>query len=240
VSQKYIYLIPCHLSETPKSDVLSHFNIEILKNVTYFFVENVRTARRFISSLKLGLSIDSLIFFELNKDTSSIEIKSLLNQVPKNIENIGVLSEAGCPGIADPGAKLVAIAHQLNYKIIPIPGPSSLFLGLMGSGFNGQQFYFHGYLPIKQDERVKAIRKLEDEANLKNITQIFIETPFRNLSIFQELINTLKPSTLLCIASNLTSTDEFLVTKKASDWKNNIPSINKIPTIFLIGRNESE
>lgn len=240
MNQKHIYLIPCHLSETPKSDVLSSFNIDILKNVSYYFVENVRTARRFISSLKLGLSIDSLFFFELNKDTTSTEIKAFLNQIPNSIENIGILSEAGCPGIADPGAKLVAIAHQLNHKVIPIPGPSSLFLGLMGSGFNGQQFYFHGYLPIKQDERVKAIRKLEDEANLKNITQLFIETPFRNLSIFQELVNTLKPSTLLCIASNLTSIDEFVVTKKASEWKNNIPSINKIPTIFLIGNHESE
>lgn len=240
MSQIKLYLIPCHLSENPKSGLLSDFNIEIISHTKYYFVENVRTARRFISSLKLGVEIDSITFFELNKDTSLQQLKGMVKQLPPDVSEIGVMSEAGCPGLADPGAKLVGMAHEMKWNVIPIPGPSSLFLSLMASGFNGQQFHFNGYLPIKQDERVKSIRKLEEEANLKGVTQLFIETPFRNLSIMQELLNTLKPSTLLCIASNLTSTDEFVTTKKVAEWKNNIPTIHKIPTIFLIGRFESE
>ncbi len=228
------------MTETPKAGVLSDFNIEVVKNTKVYFVENLRSARRFISSLKLGLVIDELMFFELDKDTSRKTIKEYLNQVPDSISEIGILSEAGCPGIADPGAKLVAIAHEMGWKVCPIPGPSSIFLGLMGSGFNGQQFLFHGYLPIKQDERTKAIRKLEEDAINKGVTQLFIETPFRNQSLLVDLLNVLKSNTLLCIASNLSSNEELLITKKAIDWKNNIPTINKIPTIFLIGRFDTE
>jgi 16S rRNA (cytidine1402-2'-O)-methyltransferase len=233
---KTLYLIPCHLAEDGKSDAFALANLEVIRHTKYYFVENVRSARRFISSLKLGITIDELTFFELDKNTENQLIKEKILEIPAQVEQVGVLSEAGCPGVADPGAKLVAIAHQLGWKVAPLVGPSSILLGLMASGFNGQRFFFHGYLPIKQEERIKAIRKLEEEAITKGITQLFIETPFRNQSLFQDLLQTLRPNTLLCIASNLTSSNEFVSTKKVVDWKNNIPNINKIPTIFLIGQ----
>lgn len=215
--------------------MLSPFTDAILKSSTYYFVENVRTARRFISSLKLGVTIDQLTFFELTKDTEQEEIKKMVSQLPPDISQVCLMSEAGCPGIADPGSRLVALAHSLNWQVVPIPGPSSLFLALMASGFNGQQFCFHGYLPIKQDERIKAIKRLEEETLKKGSTQLFIETPYRNLALLQDLLSALHPETLLCIACNLTSDDEIIYTKKVKEWKNNIPIINKIPTIFLIG-----
>jgi len=215
--------------------MLAPFTDSILRTTSYYFVENVRTARRFISSLKLGIVIDNLSFFELTKDTSPQEVKKMLSQLSVSVSQICVMSEAGCPGIADPGSRLVALAHSLNWKVIPIPGPSSLFLALMGSGFNGQQFSFHGYLPIKQDERIKAIKMLEEQTVKKGSTQLFIETPYRNLPLLQDLASTLHPETMLCVASNLTAEDEIIYTRKAKEWKNNIPNIHKIPTIFLIG-----
>jgi 16S rRNA (cytidine1402-2'-O)-methyltransferase len=236
LEKKIIYLIPSPLSETPIEGMLSPFSMEIIKTTQYYFVENVRTSRRFISSLKLGIPIDSLWFSELNKDTGEGDIKSLLKQIPEGVSQIGIMSEAGCPGIADPGSKLVAIAHGMNWEVMPLPGPSSLFLALMGSGFNGQQFTFHGYLPIKQDDRKVAIQKLEEEMLRKGGTQLFIETPYRNIPLLQDLVSTLQRDTLLCIASNLTSANQIIKTKKVEQWRNNIPEIHKIPTIFLIGR----
>ena len=240
LSKKIIYLIPSPLSDTAKEGLLSPLSSEIIKTTQYFFVENLRTARRFISSLKLGIPIESLWMSELNKDTAMGDIKGLLREIPENVQHIGVLSEAGCPGIADPGAKLVALGHTTGWQIVPLPGPSSLFLALMGSGFNGQQFTFHGYLPIKQEERIKAIRKIEEEVQRKGHTHLFIETPYRNLALLGDLVSTLQSETLICIASNLTSTDEIISTQKAHYWKNNIPNIHKIPTIFLLGKFDSE
>lgn len=240
LANKSIYLIPTPLSDTAREGLLTPFSIEIIKSTHYYFVENLRTARRFVSSLKAGIVIDSLKLFELTKDTSEYDIKQMLKDIPTEVVQIGVMSEAGCPGIADPGAKLVAIAHTLGWKVIPIPGPSSLFLALMGSGFNGQQFTFHGYLPIKQDERVKMIKRLEEESLKKGHTHLFIETPYRNTHMMQDLLSTLQGETQLCIASNLSSEHEILSTKKAKEWKNNIPEINKIPTIFLIGSTKQE
>ena len=220
--------------------MLSPFTEEVIKSTQYYFVENVRTSRRFISSLKLGVVIDTLWFAELTKDTKTQDLKQFLQQIPTSVQHIGIMSEAGCPGIADPGSTLVAYAHTQGWKVVPLPGPSSILMALMGSGFNGQHFTFNGYLPIKQDERMKSIRKLEEESKKSGATQLFIETPYRNIPMFQDLLNVLHPETLLCIAANLTSDDEILLTKRAKLWKNNIPEIHKIPTIFLIGQSYTE
>jgi 16S rRNA (cytidine1402-2'-O)-methyltransferase len=214
--------------------MLSPFGSEIIQQTICYFAENLRTTRRFISSLKLGIDIESLRISELSKDTSIQDLKKALQELPAETEQIGLLSEAGCPGIADPGAILVALAHEMSWKVVPIPGPSSIFLALMASGFNGQNFTFHGYLPMKQDERIKAIKKLEEETMRNGGTQIFIETPYRNQHIFADMTASLKNDTLLCVASNITSADEMIKTKNIQWWKNNIPNIHKIPTIFLI------
>lgn len=239
MSKKVLYLIPCHLSENPIEGILSSYNQEVIKRVGHFFVEDVRSARRFISSLKLGLKIENLSFYELTKDTSKATIREQLSQLSDSVEEIGILSEAGCPGLADPGAKLVAIAHAKGWKVAPIPGPSSLFLSLMASGFNGQRFYFYGYLPIKQEEKFRAIKRIEEEVNQKDITHLFIETPFRNQSLLNDLVAVLKPDTKLCIASNLTDKHEFIQTKSIGEWRKALPDIQKIPTIFLIGIQEA-
>ena len=236
MASKILYLIPCHLSENPVPGTLSPIISEVILKTKFFFSEELRTSRRFISSLKLGIKIDSLHFFELNKKTTRTELKELLLSIPEDVEEIGIMSEAGCPGVADPGAKLVAMAHEQGWKVVPLTGPSSVLLGLMGSGFNGQQFTFDGYLPINNDERAKAMRKLEEDVNNKGTTHIFIETPFRNQIVLVELLKNLNPQTLLCLAVNLTSEDESIQTKRVAVWKNNIPMIHKIPTIFLIGK----
>ena len=236
LNQKTLYLIPCHLSETPVPGILPPFLIDVILKTKYYFAEELRTSRRFISSLKLGIKIEGLQFYELNKKTTRIELKEILQSIPEDVEEIGVMSEAGCPGVADPGSKMVAIAHEQGWKVVPIPGPSSILLGLMGSGFNGQQFTFDGYLPINNEDRAKAMRKIEEDANNKGITHIFIETPFRNQIVLVELLKHLNPQTLLCLAINLTSETEIVQTKRVAVWKNNIPDIHKIPTIFLIGK----
>ena len=236
MSSKILYLIPCHLSETPAPGMLPPFLLDVILKTNYYFAEELRTSRRFISSLKLGIKIEGLQFFELNKKTSRAELKELLLSIPENIGEIGLMSEAGCPGVADPGSKLVAIAHEQGWKVVPIPGPSSILLGLMGSGFNGQQFAFDGYLPINNEDRAKAMRKIEEDVNNKGTTRIFIETPFRNQIVLVELLKHLNPQTLLCLATDLTSETESIQTKRVAVWKNNIPTIHKIPTIFLIGK----
>ncbi len=240
MTTKTLYLIPSNLSEAPVPGMLPPFLLDVILKTKYYFAEELRTSRRFISSLKLGIKIEGLQFYELNKKTSRTELKDILLSIPAEVEEIGVMSEAGCPGVADPGAKIVAIAHEQGWKVVPIPGPSSIILGLMGSGFNGQQFSFDGYLPINNEDRAKAMRKIEEDVNNKGTTHIFIETPFRNQIVLVELLKNLNPQTLLCLAINLTSDTESVVTKRVAVWKNNIPNIHKIPTIFLIGKSEAK
>lgn len=228
-----LYLIPTTLAPDTFDSVLSPQIIEVISATDYFFVENLRTARRFISELKLGKVIENLHFYEVDKDTPPEKILGYFKEIPTT-KSIGVISEAGCPGVADPGAVAVKIAHQLGIKVVPLVGPSSILLGLMASGFSGQSFVFHGYLPIDKKDKIQKIKQLEINS-MKNQTQIFMETPFRNNQLLEDLLNVCQPNTNLCIASNVTAKEEFIQTKKISDWKKQKPDLHKIPTMFLIG-----
>ncbi len=227
-----LFLIPTMLAPETAEAVLSPQIKEVIRNTEYYFVENIRTTRRFISELKVGKVIDQLHFFELNKDTSLAQVKQYFKEIPPQ-QNIGVISEAGCPGVADPGALAVQVAHQMGIKVVPLVGPSSILLGLMASGFSGQSFVFHGYLPIEKVERSKKIKSLEQEAK-KGQTQIFMETPFRNNQLLEDLFTNLSGASLLCIACNVTAADEMIQTKSINDWKKQKPDLHKKPTMFLL------
>ena len=226
-----IFLIPTVLAPDTQDSVLSPQIIEVVTHLNTFFVEDLRTARRFISSLKLGKVIDDLTFFELNKYTPQ---EQTLAQLKKLKGDAGIISEAGCPGIADPGAVAVGFAHQLGYKVRPLVGPSSILLALMASGFNGQSFTFHGYLPIEKDAKIKAIKNLEQTAKSKNQTQIFMETPYRNNALLQDALQNLNAETLLCVAANITAEDEMIKTMPVKEWKKQKPDLHKMPVIFLL------
>lgn len=217
--------------ETQKS-VIPQQVIESLKHIQHFLAEDVRTARRFLSSLKIYDSIEALQFEVLNKDTKEKEMANLFKPLMEG-KNVGVISESGCPGVADPGALAVAYAHKKNIRVIPLVGPSSILLALMASGLNGQQFAFHGYLPIDAKEAAKKIKEIERESSLKNQTQIFIETPYRNNQVLKYLIDHLGGEIHLCVAVNLTGKDEFIKMQTVADWKKNIPVLPKVPAVFL-------
>src|SRR5690606_181325 len=224
--QGKLYLIPNVLAENTAHQVISPQVKEVVKNTQHFLVEDLRTARRYISSLKLGLTIEELKLEILDKKTKEHQIKDLMKPVFQG-KDIGVISEAGCPGIADPGALAVAFAHQKGIQVVPISGPSSMFLALMGSGFSGQSFAFHGYLAIDRKERAAALRRLEAESSKERRSQIFMETPFRNNQMLEDLLSTLGGQTKLCIAKNLTAADEFIQTKTVADWKNHPVDLHK-------------
>lgn len=228
-----LYLIPMTLGDTEIERVLPSFNREVIISVKYFIVENIRTARRFLKKVDRDIDIDSLSFVELNKHTTPESISTYLEPLEKG-NSIGVISEAGCPAIADPGADVVAIAQRKGLKVVPLIGPSSILLSLMASGFNGQSFAFHGYLPIEKGDRVKKIKALEQLVYSEHQTQIFIETPYRNNKMIDDLISVCRPQTKLCIAANITCDDEFIRTMSLKDWKKSIPELSKIPCIFLI------
>jgi 16S rRNA (cytidine1402-2'-O)-methyltransferase len=228
-----LFLIPSVLAENTSQWVISPQVQEVIAHTKIFLVENPRSARRYIASLKLGVNLDEIHMEVLNKDTKSEQLPRLMLPLI-NGADIGVISEAGCPGIADPGALAVAFAHQKGVQVVPIAGPSSIFMALMGSGFSGQAFAFHGYLPIDKKDRAAAIKKLEAESIREKRAQIFMETPFRNNQMFEDLLLSLAPHTKLCIAKNLTATDEFIQTKTVADWKNNPLDLHKIPTVFVL------
>ncbi len=230
-----LFLIPTPLADNTAADVLSAQVPETVKELEVFFAENLRTARRFISGLKVGKVIDDLTFYQLDKDTSEAETLAQLKALAKEEKNAGILSEAGCPGIADPGAIAVKLAHQLNIEVVPLVGPSSLLLALMASGLNGQSFVFHGYLPIERDRRIKTIKYLEKEAMARKQTQLFIETPYRNHQVMEDLVAQCEPTTRLCVACNLTAPDGFIKTLSIKDWKNQPYNLHRKPTVFLIG-----
>ncbi len=228
-----LFLIPSNLSSTDAGYFIPPFNAEIMQSLKVFFVEDIRSARRFISSQHLGIEIDSLQFLVLNKDTGYEDLSQMIN-ILKSGKNAGVLSEAGCPGVADPGSDLTALAHRNNIRVIPLVGPSSLLLSLMASGFNGQNFVFHGYLPIREKERERKIRELENSLYKNHETQIFIETPYRNNQLFKSLMKTLKPQTLLCIAAGITGPEESIITRPVRSWKTKEIVLNKTPSVFLL------
>jgi 16S rRNA (cytidine1402-2'-O)-methyltransferase len=228
-----LFLIPNVLAENTAHWVISPQVQEVIAHTKIFLVENPRSARRYISSLKLGVNLEEVHMEILDKGTPPESINRLMQPL-MNGADMGVISEAGCPGIADPGALAVSYAHQKGIQVVPISGPSSMFLALMGSGFNGQSFAFHGYLPIDKNEKASALRKLEAESLKEKRAQIFMETPFRNNQLLEDILNSLNPQTKLCIAKNLTAADELIQTKSISDWKRETIDLHKIPTVFII------
>lgn len=229
-----LYLVPNVLADGDWQTVLPAQVHTILSETKYFIVENIRTARRFMKQVNRDINIDGCTFYEINKRTKAHDLPRFLKPLGEG-KDIAVISEAGCPGVADPGADVVRIAHQKGFKVIPIVGPSSILLALMASGLNGQDFAFRGYLPVKPNERNKAIAALEKQIRSTGQTQIFIETPYRNNQLVADMIKTCAPSTLLCIAANITGENEFIATKTIEQWRGKTPDIHKQPVIFLLG-----
>ena len=229
-----LYLIPTYLAGDTAEQVLPPAISNVIATTDVFFVENIRTARRFISSLKTGRIIDDTLFYDLSKDTPEADTRRQLSDLLAQNRNAGVMSEAGCPGVADPGAVAVKIAHQMGIRVDPLVGPSSILLALMGSGLNGQSFVFHGYLPIDRPDRIKRLQQLDNEAKAKRQTQIFIETPYRNNPVLADILATCAPDTRLCIAANLTAPDALIQTRTIADWKSYKPDLHKKPTVFLL------
>ncbi|MBR3856129.1 MAG: SAM-dependent methyltransferase [Bacteroidaceae bacterium] len=228
-----LYLLPVTLGDTPLDKVLPAHNIEIISGLRHFIVENVRTARRFLRQADPKFDIDGSQFYELNKHTAPEDIAGYLQPLYDG-HSVGVISEAGCPAVADPGADVVAIAQRKGLKVVPLVGPSSIILSVMASGFNGQSFAFHGYLPIKPDERARRLKQLEQRIYNEQQTQLFIETPYRNGKILEDIIKNCRPQTKLCIAANLTCADEYVRTRTLKEWRGSVPDLSKIPCIFLL------
>lgn len=228
-------MIPCPISEGNPYDVLPEGNRAIMASIDYFVVENVRSARRFLSAAKIGRPIDTLEFAECSEHTTPEEVVPLLAPILKG-RDCGIISEAGLPGVADPGAAVVAAAQQRGIEVIPLVGPSSLMLALMASGQNGQSFAFCGYLPIKPAERAKALRALERRAQSEGQSQIFIETPYRNQKLLEDMLQTLSAATRLTVAVDITAPTQSIRTRSVGEWRKQPPTdLNKRPAIFIIG-----
>lgn len=230
-----LYLFPTQLGDTDFNQILPTFNIQLIADIKFFIVEDIRSARRFLKKCNRNIDIDTLTFYVLNQHTTPTEILSFIDPL-KAGHDMGLLSEAGCPAIADPGADVVAMAQENAFQVVPLIGPSSIILALMASGFNGQSFAFNGYLPIQDNERGKMIKKHENRIYAEGQTQIYIETPYRNMRILNDFIENCHPETRLCIAADITLSSEFIRTKSLKNWKNSLPDLNKRPCIFLLYR----
>jgi len=228
-----LYLIPVTLSDVPLSQVLPAANIDVVRGIRHFIVENVRSARRFIKKCDRDIDIDGLTFYELNRHTDPNDIASYLAPL-ENGEPMGIISEAGCPAIADPGADVVAIAQRRGLHVVPLVGPSSILMGLMASGFNGQSFAFLGYLPIEASARVRKFKDMEQRIMRDDQTQIFIETPYRNNVLLADLKRHLPGNLRLCVASDITGEKEHIVTRTIRQWAADKTDFGKVPTIFLL------
>jgi 16S rRNA (cytidine1402-2'-O)-methyltransferase len=227
-----LFLIPTVIAENTQDAIVTPQIRKHLLNMQHFLAEDIRTARRYLSSLKIYDKIESLSFSVLDKDTKEENLVDLFDPIFEG-NDMGVLSESGCPGIADPGALAARFAHQHGIRVIPLPGPSSIFLALMASGLNGQHFAFHGYLPVNSKEAAKAIREWEKESRAKNQTQIFIETPYRNNALFSNLVKNLLPDTQLCVAMDVTGEKELIMTKSIRNWRLQPLEMPKYPAVFL-------
>ncbi len=230
-----VYLVPTFISDGGTNTIPKQV-YERLALLDYYLVENLRTSRRYISSLKLGLTIDNLEFQELSKKTTVEEVEMLMRPVLEG-KDVGILSESGCPGVADPGAKAVEYAHKKGIKVVPLVGPSSILLALMASGLNGQKFTFHGYLPIKPAELQRRIRELESASVAEGMAHIFIEAPYRNNQLFQNILKFGHSNTLLCVAKDLTGSNEFVKTLPIYAWKKETIDLHKVPSIFILQAN---
>lgn len=233
MTEAALYLIPVQLSDVELDGVLPQFNVQIVKEIKFFIVENVRSTRRFLKKCDKSIDIDALTFFELNRHTQQEDIPEMLRPLIDG-NPMGVISEAGCPAIADPGADVVAIAQAKGLKVRPLVGPSSILMGLMGSGFNGQSFAFLGYLPIDAAQRSRKLKEMEQRIMREHQTQIFIETPYRNNALVAEICRIMPAHIKLCIATDITGASESIVTKGVKSWLKKLPDLNKVPTIFLL------
>ncbi len=228
-----LYLIPAPIGDKPTENTLTPHGLEIVRGLRHFAVENIRTARRFLSALGMPVPIADLAFELLDKDTDAASLPSVLAPVLAG-QDMGIISEAGCPGIADPGAMLVELAHAKGVEPIPLPGPSSILMALMASGLNGQSFAFNGYLPIERNERRRRLRELEGRASREGQTQAFIETPYRNGKLLEEMLHSLRPATLLTIAYGIDTKEGWIRTQPVGEWRRNSPRLGKVPTVFAI------
>ncbi len=228
-----LYLIPTPITKRKENLVLPDYTLSVVRSLNIFVVEKMQTAQSFLQWIKHPTPTYQQTFRVLNKKTPDHEIVSFLRLLKEG--DVGLMSEAGAPAVADPGSELVSLAHQQNYNVQPLVGPSSILLALMGSGLNGQSFTFHGYLPVHEHRRAQAIRDLEKDSADHKRTQIFMETPHRNTVLFEQLLQTCRPSTKLCLACNLTSEDQLLQTKTIQDWaSSSAPDLQKKPALFLI------
>ncbi len=231
--QGRLFLIPTTLGESNPIEVLPYSIRKLIEGIDNYIVENEKTARKSIKLVVPGKNQKILNLYVLNKFTETQSLPSFLEPC-KDGHDMGLLSEAGCPGIADPGADIVKLAHEIGIRVIPLVGPSSILLAMMGSGMNGQSFTFHGYLPIDKKERKLEVKNLERISAEKNQAQIFIETPYRNNQLLEDLVQTLHPATRLCVACDLTLVTEYIITKSAGDWSKLKVDLHKRPTIFII------
>lgn len=228
-----LYLIPCALGDTPMERVLPSHNMDVIRQLRVFIVEDIRSARRFLRRVDREFPIDDSRFLEMGKHADVKQFAGYLKPLEQG-QSIGVISEAGCPAVADPGADVVAIAQQKGLRVVPLVGPNSMIMAVMGSGLNGQSFAFNGYLPIDESLRVKRIKHLESRAQQENQTQLFIETPYRNHKFFELLLRILRPTTRLCVAAGITTEFEWIHTHTVQQWrKRSLPDLTKTPAIFL-------
>ena len=228
-----LYLIPSILGESPADHSIPALNGRVITSIKFFIVEEIRTARRFIKKVCPDLDLGPLTFLVFNEHNDKADINSYVAPLMDG-NDVGLLSEAGTPCVADPGAEIVALAQEKDIRVVPLTGPSSLILSLMASGFNGQNFNFHGYLPIEKSQRIKKIKEIEKQVYSHNQTQIFIETPYRNQQMFQALTETCNEKTLLCLACDLTTESEFIKVMTIREWKRKKPDIHKRPAVFLL------
>ena len=228
-----LYLIPSMIGESPTTKVIPGFNMKVIGDLTYFIVEEIKTARRFLKKIYPGIDLEAIQFLVNNEHSTVHDLSSCIKPLLQGID-MGLLSEAGMPCVADPGADIVKLAHHHNIKVVPLIGASSLLLSLMASGFNGQNFIFHGYLPIDKNNRNKKIKEIEKSVYTNNQTQIFIEAPYRNSRLFESITEICSDNTLLCIATDLTMESEIIKVQSIRNWKGKRPDIHKKPTVFLL------
>ncbi len=228
-----LFLIPTPLGDIEKELVMPAGTLSAFAEITFFAVEELKTARRYLSNCGFRGKIDSLTFFELNEHTTDAQTAEYIKPLLEGID-MGLLSEAGLPAVADPGSKLVALCHENGIEVVPLTGPSSIFLALMASGKNGQNFSFNGYLPVKSELRRAKLKELERLSNSKDQSQIFIETPYRNNAMLEDILSICSNSTKLTVACNITLKDEFIKTRTIAEWKRERPELNKKPTVFII------
>lgn len=229
-----LYLIPVTLGDTPLERVLPSYNRTVVLGIRHFIVEEVRTARRFLKQVERSIDIDALTFYPMGKHADAALFARYLEPLRRG-EPVGVISEAGCPAVADPGADVVAVAQREGLKVVPLVGPSSILLAVMASGFNGQSFAFHGYLPIEPAARTKALKRLESLAISENQTQLFIETPYRNARMVADIMRACRPQTRLCVAAGLTTPQEYVRTLTVKQWRETkMPELAKVPAIFVL------